>query len=56
METKLTLKLDIKYPSLIKKLSGIISEEDLINLSMQDEKSAYILRKYNILPQKRIIF
>ena len=34
-----------KYPPLIKKLSGIISEDDLEKLSGEDEKARYILRK-----------
>ena len=34
-----------KYPPLIEKLSGVISEEDLERLSREDEKARYILRK-----------
>ena len=34
-----------KYPSLIESLSGIISEEELEKLSLEDEKVRYILRK-----------
>ena len=34
-----------KYPALIEKLSGIISEEELILLSQKDEKVKYILRE-----------
>ena len=34
-----------EYPALIEKLSGIISENDLENLSREDEKASYILRK-----------
>ena len=34
-----------KYPPLIQKLSGIISEEDLDLLSREDERTRYILRK-----------
>lgn len=33
-----------KYPLLIKKLSGIISEEDLKRASKEDERVRYILR------------
>ena len=34
-----------EYPPLIKKLSGIISEEDLKKLSKHDDKVKYILRE-----------
>ena len=34
-----------KYPPLIEKLSGVISEEDLKKLSLEDDKAGYILRK-----------
>jgi hypothetical protein len=34
-----------KYPSLIRKLSGVISEEDLDRLSERDARVRYILRK-----------
>jgi hypothetical protein len=34
-----------EYPPLIKKLSGIISEEDLKKLSKQDDKVKYILKE-----------
>jgi hypothetical protein len=34
-----------EYPPLIKKLSGIISEEDLRKLSKHDDKVKYILRR-----------
>ncbi|MDR0456100.1 MAG: DUF6364 family protein [Treponema sp.] len=34
-----------KYPSLIEKLSGVISERDLDRLSHEDEKARSILRK-----------
>ena len=34
-----------EYPSLIRNLSGVISEEDLETLSREDEKARYILRK-----------
>ena len=34
-----------KYPPLIEKLSGIVSEKDLEDLSRDDEKAYYILRK-----------
>jgi hypothetical protein len=34
-----------EYPPLIKKLSGIISEEDLKKLSRHDDKVKYILRE-----------
>jgi hypothetical protein len=34
-----------KYPPLIRKLSGVISEEDLSRLSENDERARYILRK-----------
>ena len=52
METKRTFKLNKKeknsskkYSTLIKKLSGVISEEDLTRLYKSDEKARYILRK-----------
>ena len=35
----------LKYPSLVKKLSGVISEDELKKLSLEDEKTRYILRK-----------
>ena len=38
-------KLPEKYPPLIMKLSGVISEEDLEKLSREDEKARHILRK-----------
>ena len=34
-----------EYPPLIKKLSGIISEEDLKKLSKHDDKVKYILKE-----------
>ena len=34
-----------KYPPLIEKLSGVISEADLEKLSQEDEKARRILRK-----------
>ena len=34
-----------KYPPLIRKLSGVISEEDLSRLSENDERVRYMLRK-----------
>ena len=34
-----------KYPSLVERLSGIISEEDLERISLEDEKARYILGK-----------
>jgi hypothetical protein len=34
-----------KYPPLIKKLSGIISENDLKKISKDDERVKYILRE-----------
>jgi hypothetical protein len=34
-----------EYPPLIKKLSGIISENDLAELSEEDDRVRYILRK-----------
>ena len=34
----------VKYPPLIEKLSGVISEKDLEKLSQEDEKARYILR------------
>jgi hypothetical protein len=34
-----------KYPPLIESLSGFISEEDLENISLNDEKARYILKK-----------
>ena len=34
-----------EYPPLIKKLSGIISEEDLRKLSKHDDKVKYILKE-----------
>jgi len=34
-----------KYPPLIKKLSGVISEADLEKISLEDDKARYILRK-----------
>ena len=34
-----------KYPPLIKKLSGVISEADLDKISLEDDKARYILRK-----------
>jgi hypothetical protein len=34
-----------EYPSLIKKLSGIISEDDLKKLSNDDDRVKYILRE-----------
>ena len=34
-----------KYPSVVEKLSGVISEEDLEKLSREDEKVRYILGK-----------
>jgi hypothetical protein len=33
-----------KYPPLIEKLSGIISEDDLKRLAQEDEKASYILK------------
>ena len=36
-----------KYPPLIEKLSGVVSEEDLTKLYQKDEKARYILRKTN---------
>jgi len=33
-----------KYPPLIEKLSGVISEEDLKRISAEDERVRYILR------------
>ena len=33
------------YPPLIEKLSGVISEEDLEKISLEDDKARYILRK-----------
>ena len=33
-----------KYPLLIKRLSGVISEKDLERLSREDEKARHILR------------
>ena len=36
---------DEKYPPLIKKLSGIISEDELEKLSLDDERARYILGK-----------
>ena len=36
-----------KYPPLIEKLSGVVSEEDLTRLYHEDEKARYILRKSN---------
>ena len=34
-----------KYPLLVRKLSGVIAEKDLKQLSRDDEKSRYILRE-----------
>ena len=34
-----------KYPSIVEKLSGVISESDLGKLSLEDEKVRYILGK-----------
>jgi hypothetical protein len=34
-----------KYPPLIKRLSGVISENDLKKLSKEDERIKYILRE-----------
>jgi hypothetical protein len=34
-----------KYPPLIKKLSGIISDDDLKKLSMDDDRVKYILKE-----------
>ncbi|MCL2834003.1 MAG: DUF6364 family protein [Treponema sp.] len=34
-----------KYPPLVENLSGVISEDDLMKLSREDEKARYILRK-----------
>ena len=34
-----------QYPSLIKKLSGIISEDQLEQISAEDERAGYILGK-----------
>ena len=34
-----------KYPALIEKLSGVISEEDLNRLSREDEKARRILKE-----------
>ena len=34
-----------KYPSIVEKLSGVISEKDLERLSLEDEKVRYILGK-----------
>ena len=34
-----------KYPPLIKKLSGVISEKDLKKMSVEDEKVRYILKE-----------
>jgi hypothetical protein len=54
MEAKLTLKQDKKvinsakkdeYPLLIKRLSGIISEDDLRKLSQHDGRVIHILRE-----------
>ena len=36
---------DEVYPPIIKKLSGVVSEQDLEKLSMQDDRAAFILRK-----------
>ena len=35
----------LKYPSLVEKLSGVISEDELNRLSLEDEKTRYILGK-----------
>jgi hypothetical protein len=59
METKLMLKMDQavinlakkyaetnqKFPLLIEELSGVISENDLRKLTLEDEKARYILRE-----------
>jgi hypothetical protein len=37
--------LEEEYPPLIKKLSGIISENDLKKLSKDDDRVKYILRE-----------
>jgi hypothetical protein len=34
-----------KYPPLIEKLSGFVSEEDLEKISRNDKKARYILKK-----------
>ena len=34
-----------KYPPLIEKLSGVISEKDLKKISQEDEKARYILKE-----------
>jgi hypothetical protein len=34
-----------KYPPLIEKLSGVISENDLKKLAREDERARYILRE-----------
>jgi hypothetical protein len=34
-----------KYPPLIEKLSGVISEKDLQKISREDEKARYILKE-----------
>ncbi|MHC6203090.1 DUF6364 family protein [Breznakiellaceae bacterium SP9] len=34
-----------KYPPLIEKLSGVISEDDLKKLAKEDERARYILRE-----------
>ena len=35
-----------KYPPLIKKLSGVISEKDLKKISQEDEKARYIIQRF----------
>ena len=35
----------VKYPELIERLSGVISADDLDRLSMEDERTRYILRE-----------
>jgi hypothetical protein len=37
-----------EYPPLIKKLSGVISENDLKKLSGEDDRVKYILRRNNV--------
>jgi hypothetical protein len=34
-----------EYPPLVKKLSGVISEDDLKRLSKEDDRAKYILRE-----------
>jgi hypothetical protein len=35
----------VKYPPLIERLSGVVSEEDLEGLSLEDERARHILRE-----------